>query len=312
MAIPKLALACFLSIALLGFSPVLAVQTSTTSLAKIKVVASGEASSDVTKIVVSVPSGSAVEVYGIDVYVPSGIIIQSASVPSGWTADINEGVISLNTKSSPLTDGSTGIFSIVTGDVLTSLHYELYDSYNNLLASDIVPVALVSYTQPAYVSDLYAFSIHYPQGWFLHQSPEFDSYTAIVGFIGPSVAGVNPTIIIKSDDLQGATLSDYVDSAKKNLATGLAGNDYILTGEGKTTIGGNSAYYLEYTASVGFEASFKTTLVEHGNTVYWTIFVCPHSQYTKLVGSFDSSIATLEISKGIHKGSIGENPGSRT
>lgn len=310
MSVAKLVFMLCISIALIGSTSVYALEAKALSSAEINVIASGASDSKVTKITVNNPSGTDSEIYGLDIYVPSGIKIQTALVPEGWTVKIKSDVVSFDTKDKPIS-GTGEIFSITTDVVLTSLYYEAYDPDNNLLASQFLPVALVSYTQPPYTNDLYGFSIKYPQGWFLKENPELQGFTAVVGFLGPSTDDFNTNINIKTSDLQGASFAEYVDSAKNALASVFDRYDYILTDEGKAQIGGNPAYFLEYTANMGTQVSFKTVIVDYGNTIYLVTLASSHSQYDKMVKSFDSSIVTLHISKDIHKDSPKAHSGTK-
>ena len=301
----------FCVLVLMGNTSVYALEATTQPSAEIQGIASGASDSKVTKVTVSNPSGTGNEVYGLDIYVPSGIKISKAIAPDGWTIRIKSDMVSFDTKSSPIIGDNGEVFSITTDAVLTSLYYEAYDADNNFLASQYMPVSLVSYTQPPYTNDLYGFAIKYPQGWFLQDSPKFGDFTAIVGFFGPSTPEFASNINIKTDDLQGASFSDYIDSAKSGLATGLGGSDYILKDEGPTTIGSNSAYFLEYTANVGTQVDFKSVIIEYGNTIYIVTLASSDNQYDQVVKSFDSSVSTLHISKDIHKDISGTRTGSR-
>ena len=274
---------------------------SSTSTTDLKVSTRELVDAKITTISILNPAGFGSQIYGLDVYVSSGIKIKSATAPSGWAVKIKDGVVSFDAKGLPISEGSQGIFIIDTDLVLTSIYYEAYDSGNTLLSDQIVPVSAAGYSQLPYTNDLYGFSIAYPEGWLAVENANINGYTAIVAFSGPSASQYGSKIMVKTDDLKGASFSDYVQGAKDGLASALESSDYILLDEGKTRVNGNSAYFFEYTINAGLQVKSKMMLVDYGNTVYIVMYATSQDQYGDGVKYFDKGVSTLEISKDVHK-----------
>lgn len=149
-----------------------------------------------------------------------------------------------------------------------------------------------------YTSNELGFSATFPEDWVVQTPPGDAANTPNVAAVGPRVNEFNPTISIKAQESQGATLENEFEKIKNNLQEPIDRGDLEIVSEETTIINGIEANRLIArgffpTSTEVLNILFNEVIIVRDDMVYKLTYANSEENYESVLPQFENTLNSI-------------------